>query len=138
MSSSTKLPNNLTEGEVAEFREIFNLVDKDKGGSISKEELGELMDTLGISATHVGENLFPVLISRPPAFQDEIDSMINEIDQDNNGEIDFDGTSAFLSRTVFELHTTPLIFQEFVAVMSRKVNASYTPDQVKNAFKVGS
>ena len=29
--------------ELAEFREIFDLVDKDKGGSISREELGELM-----------------------------------------------------------------------------------------------
>ena len=27
-------------------------------------------------------------------------------------------------------------FAEFVAVMSRKVNASYTPDQVKKAFKI--
>ncbi len=27
-------------------------------------------------------------------------------------------------------------FEEFVAVMSRKVEASYTSDQVKNAFKV--
>jgi calmodulin len=56
------------------------------------------MDTLGIDAT-----------------PEEIDLMINEIDQDSNGEIDF---------------------EEFVAVMSRKVNASYSSDQVKNAFKV--
>ncbi|CAM9689375.1 unnamed protein product, partial [Ectocarpus sp. 4 AP-2014] len=56
------------------------------------------MDTLGIEAT-----------------PEEVDLMIDEIDQDNNGEIDF---------------------EEFVAVMSRKVNASYTADQVKSAFKV--
>lgn len=56
------------------------------------------MDTLGIDAT-----------------PEEIDLMINEIDQDSNGEIDF---------------------EEFVAVMSRKVNATYTSDQVKNAFKI--
>lgn len=29
------------------------------------------------------------------------------------------------------------LLAEFVAVMSRKVNASYTADQVKSAFKVG-
>ena len=90
--------SNLSEGELAEFREIFNLVDRDGGGTITKEELGELMDTLGIDAS-----------------PEEIDLMINEIDQDSNGEIDFD---------------------EFVAVMSRKVSATYTADQVKNAFKV--
>jgi calmodulin len=55
------------------------------------------MDTLGIVAS-----------------PEEIDLMINEIDQDSNGEIDF---------------------EEFVAVMSRKVNATYTADEVKNAFK---
>ena len=42
---------NLSEEEIAEFREIFSLVDKDGGGSITGDELGELMDTLGIEAT---------------------------------------------------------------------------------------
>lgn len=77
---------------------MFNLVDRDGGGSISNEELGELMDTLGICAS-----------------QEEIDLMIQEIDEDSNGEIDFD---------------------EFVGVMSRKVHALYTQDQVRNAFRV--
>ena len=87
----------MSKEELAEFREIFDLVDKDKGGSISRDELGELMDTLGIRAS-----------------KEEIDLMINEIDEDNNGEIDF---------------------EEFVAVMSRKVNANYTSEEVKSAFK---
>lgn len=34
---------NLSQEEIAEFREIFCLVDRDGGGTISKEELGELM-----------------------------------------------------------------------------------------------
>lgn len=88
----------LSESEIAEFREIFHLVDRDGGGTITQEELGELMDTLGIDAS-----------------PEEIDQMIKEIDQDSNGEIDFD---------------------EFVAVMSRKVSATYTADQVKSAFRV--
>mmetsp|Transcript_3537 Transcript_3537/g.10897 ORF Transcript_3537/g.10897 Transcript_3537/m.10897 type:complete len:197 (-) Transcript_3537:184-774(-) len=95
---TTYSADELSAEEIAEYREIFNLVDRDGGGSISNEELGELMDTLGICAT-----------------QDEIDLMIQEIDEDSNGEIDFD---------------------EFVAVMSRKVNADYTPEQVRNAFRL--
>ena len=39
---------HLTDEELAEFREIFNLVDLDKGGTISKEELKQLMNTLGL------------------------------------------------------------------------------------------
>lgn len=85
--------DELSEEHLQEFREIFNLVDKDGGGSISAEEvggrcgvalgsvvdksffqLGELMDTLGIGAT-----------------QEEVNIMVNEIDQDGNGEIDFEG-----------------------------------------------
>ena len=89
--------DKLTPEELAEFREIFNLVDKDGGGTISKEELGELMETLGIDAT-----------------PEEIDLMIAEIDEDNNGVIDFD---------------------EFVAVMSRKVSATYTAEQVRGALR---
>jgi len=90
--------SHLTEEELAEFREIFNLVDLDKGGTISKDELKQLMQTLGLKPT-----------------QEELNAMVDEIDQDGNGEIDFD---------------------EFVTVMSRKVNTSYTPQQVKAAFKV--
>lgn len=56
--------DKLTPEEISEFREIFNLVDKDGGGSITKSELADLMDTLGIDAT-----------------PEEIDFMISEIDQ---------------------------------------------------------
>lgn len=89
---------NLSVEEEKEFREIFNLVDRDGGGSISKQELQQLMDTLAINAS-----------------QQEIDLMINEIDANNDGEIQF---------------------EEFVAVMSRKVQSTYTADEVKSAFKV--
>lgn len=46
---------HLSEEELSEFREIFNLVDLDKGGTISKEELRQLMTTLGLKPTQVGE-----------------------------------------------------------------------------------
>lgn len=57
--------------ELAEFREIFNLVDRDGGGSISKLELAELLETLGIDAD-----------------VEEIDRMIAEIDQGKHGRSD--------------------------------------------------
>ena len=100
MSTPTPLTGmmQLTAAEEVEFREIFNLVDRDGGGTISKEELGKLMETLGIRAS-----------------QDEINMMVSEIDQNNDGEIQF---------------------EEFVAVMSRKVNASYSAEEVKAAFRV--
>jgi calmodulin len=37
----------LTEQQLEEFREVFNLFDKDGGGTISASELGTVMRTLG-------------------------------------------------------------------------------------------
>mmetsp|Transcript_49914 Transcript_49914/g.78987 ORF Transcript_49914/g.78987 Transcript_49914/m.78987 type:complete len:174 (-) Transcript_49914:161-682(-) len=89
---------NLSEEDLQEFREIFNLVDTDRGGSIGTEELARLMDTLGIRTT-----------------PEELKLMVSEIDENGNGEIDFD---------------------EFVQVMCRKVNTDYTADEVRKAFKI--
>jgi calmodulin len=89
---------HLSEQDLQEFREVFNLVDTDRGGSISSEELGRLMETLGIKTT-----------------KEELDLMISEIDENGNGDIDFD---------------------EFVMVMSRKVQADYTGNEVKSAFRL--
>ena len=64
--------------------------EQDGGGSITKEELGELMETLGIFTT-----------------PEELDLMINEIDQDNNGEIDFDGKALIVQSMVTIYHPNP-------------------------------
>ena len=39
---------NLSKEEEEELRQIFNLVDVDRGGSISQEELSQLLETLGM------------------------------------------------------------------------------------------
>merc|ERR1712166_1619025 len=98
LRESLKSHPHLTLDELREFKELFNLVDEDKGGSISPQELGSLMETLGLKPN-----------------QEELDAMIRETDEDGNGEIEFD---------------------EFVQVMSRKVQPTYTPEEVKAAFKV--
>mmetsp|Transcript_15074 Transcript_15074/g.32459 ORF Transcript_15074/g.32459 Transcript_15074/m.32459 type:complete len:166 (-) Transcript_15074:137-634(-) len=97
-AASTAKRHNLSEEDLQEFREIFNLVDADKGGSIGTSELARLMETLGIRTT-----------------PEELKLMVSEIDENGNGEIDFD---------------------EFVQVMCRKVNTDYTSDDVRKAFKV--
>lgn len=90
--------HRLTEEELAEFKEIFDLVDTDRGGSIQKSELRTLMETLRLKPT-----------------EKELDAMMAEVDSDGSGDIDFN---------------------EFVTVMSRRVQADYTPDQLRGAFKV--
>ena len=46
--------SGVSEQEVAEFREIFNLVDRDGGGTIDVKELEQLMDLVGVNASEVG------------------------------------------------------------------------------------
>ncbi len=36
-----------SEAEIEEFREAFNLFDEDRSGSISANELGQIMESLG-------------------------------------------------------------------------------------------
>ena len=58
----------------SEFKEIFNLVDRDGGGTITAEEMGSLIETLGIYA-------------KP----EEVRQLVAQIDKDRNGAIDFHG-----------------------------------------------
>lgn len=64
--------------------------------------------------------------------------MVREIDLDGNDEIDFEGSLIcfFLYGMRVPIVNLFRVGAEFVAVMSRKVSASYTPAQVKSAFKV--
>lgn len=94
----SSIQHHLSDEELAEFREIFDLVDEDKGGSISRAELKKLMITLRLKPT-----------------EEELDAMMKEVDADGSGDIDFN---------------------EFVTVMSRRVQADYTPEQLRSAFKV--
>ncbi|RKO92984.1 EF-hand, partial [Blyttiomyces helicus] len=89
---------HLTEEQRAEFKEAFSLFDKDSDGSITTKELGTVMRSLGQSPTEA-----------------ELQDMINEVDADGNGTIDF---------------------EEFLKMMVRKMKDTDSEEEVKEAFKV--
>nr|AEO16867.1 B-GECO1 [synthetic construct] len=62
----------LTEEQIAEFKEAFSLFDKDGDGTITTKELGTVMRSLGQNPTEA-----------------ELQDMINEVDADGDGTIDF-------------------------------------------------
>lgn len=76
--ASTRTPKtpveNLNEEQVRAFREVFDIFDKDKSGSISTSELGEVMRSLGQNPTDA-----------------ELQDMVNEVDTDQSGSIEFNG-----------------------------------------------
>ena len=63
----------LSEQDLAGFREVFDLVDKDGSGAIDAEEVHALLCLLGMEST-----------------PEEVDTMVREIDRDGNGEVDFE------------------------------------------------
>lgn len=62
--------DQLTEEQIAEFKEAFSLFDKDGDGTITTKELGTVMRSLGQNPTEA-----------------ELQDMINEVDAD--GKSDF-------------------------------------------------
>ncbi|OXU26936.1 hypothetical protein TSAR_000449 [Trichomalopsis sarcophagae] len=88
----------LTEDQVAEFKEAFMLFDKDEDGTITMAELGVVMRSLG---------------QRPS--ETELRDMVNEVDQDGNGTIEFN---------------------EFLQMMSKKMKGAEGEDELREAFRV--
>ena len=68
----TAMADQLTEEQIAEFKEAFSLFDKDGDGTVTTKELGTVMRSLGQNPTEA-----------------ELQDMINEVDADGNGTIDF-------------------------------------------------
>ncbi|KPM43572.1 hypothetical protein AK830_g3017 [Neonectria ditissima] len=90
--------DSLTEEQVSEFKEAFSLFDKDGDGQITTKELGTVMRSLGQNPS-----------------ESELQDMINEVDADNNGTIDF---------------------PEFLTMMARKMKDTDSEEEIREAFKV--
>ena len=95
---SRNIIDNLTEEQIAEFKEAFQMFDKDGDGSITTKELGTVMRSLGQNPS-----------------EDEIRQIIEEIDEDKSGTIDF---------------------KEFLHLMARKMKNSDVEDDLLEAFRV--
>ena len=63
---------NLTDEQIAEFKEAFQIFDKDGDGSITTKELGTVMRSLGQNPS-----------------DDKIRQMIIDVDEDKSETIDF-------------------------------------------------
>ena len=65
--------SEVSKGQMKEFREAFRLFDKDGDGSITKEELGRVMRSLGQFAR-----------------TEELQQMLQEVDVDGDGNVSFE------------------------------------------------
>ena len=85
-----------TEERIAEFKETFSLFDKDGDGTIPTKDLGTAMRSLGQNPTEA-----------------ELADMINEVDADGNGTIDF---------------------PEFLTMMARKMKDTDSEEEILEAI----
>ncbi len=92
------MTDHLTEEQIVEFKEAFHIFDKDGDGLITTKELGTVMRSLG-------QNLS----------EDELKAIIEEVDVDKSGTIDF---------------------QEFLNLMIWKMQESGIEEELMEAFKV--
>ncbi|XP_064622659.1 uncharacterized protein LOC135484891 [Lineus longissimus] len=85
----------LTELQIAELKDTFMLFNKDGDGHITPEELQESFKEMGLEFT-----------------QTELQEMIKEIDDDDNGLIDFPEFLHFMAQKMKEAQQTDEIMQE--------------------------
>ncbi|XP_039591274.1 troponin C, skeletal muscle-like [Polypterus senegalus] len=75
----------LSEEMIAEFKAAFDMFDSDGGGDISTKELGTVMKMLGQTPS-----------------REELDAIIEEVDEDGSGTIDFEEFLVMMVRQMKE------------------------------------
>jgi len=83
----------LTEDQIAEFKECFALFDEDGSGSVDTAELGSVMKSLGQKMT-----------------DEELRTMITYVDADGSGTVDFAEFLGMMARQMKD-HDSDLILQ---------------------------
>ena len=86
----------LSSTEIKELKEIFMLVDQDGSGSITPDELADLMDTLGLDAT-----------------PEELREMMKELDDDDSGTIEFEEFVQVMGKRISANYTVDMMLGSF-------------------------
>jgi calmodulin len=88
--------DEIPESRLKEFRDAFELFDKDKDGTITAKELANVMKSLNQDPT-----------------EQELNEMIAEVDIDGNGQIDFEEFVCLMNRRSKETDTEEEVINAF-------------------------
>ncbi|OCT60506.1 hypothetical protein XELAEV_18046533mg [Xenopus laevis] len=128
----------LSEEMIAEFKAAFDMFDTDGGGDISTKELGTVMRMLGQTPT-----------------KEELDAIIEEVDEDGSGTIDFEEFLVMMVRQmkedaqgkseeelaecfrIFDKNADGYIDGEELAEILRSSGESITDEEIEELMKDG-
>jgi calmodulin len=95
----------LTEEQVAEFKECFSLFDGDGSGTVDTGELGEVMRSLGQKMS-----------------DDELARMIEEVDADGSGTVDFAEFLGMMAKQMRD-HDTDIVLKRAFDLFAENAKA---------------
>ena len=107
------MTENLTEEQIAEFKEAFQIFDKDGDGSITTKELGTVMRSLGQNPS-----------------EEELADMIEEVDKDGSGTIDFKEFISLMAQKMKETDTEEELIDAF-KIFDRDGNGSISAHELR-------
>ncbi|OWF56438.1 calmodulin-A-like [Mizuhopecten yessoensis] len=111
-----ELTEKLSDEQITEFKEAFSLFDKDGDGTITTEELGTVMRSLGQSPN-----------------EQTIQDMVNEADIDGNGIIDFNEFLVMMAKKIKDTDSTEDIKEAF-KVFDKDGNGQISSEELRRVM----
>jgi calmodulin len=110
-------PHKLSPAEVEQYKEVFQVFDKDGTGDITASELGEVMRELGLNPSEA-----------------ELRDLVSEVDVNNDGVISFEEFLGLMSQTVKDMDTEQELLKAF-EVFDKDGSGTISSDELRNVLK---
>lgn len=110
------MSEQLTEEQITEIRDTFNLFDKDKDGAISIKEMAMIMKSLGQNPTEM-----------------ELQEIISDMDTNGNGVLEFEEFSRLMSKKVKESSSEEELSEAF-KVFDKDGNGYISASELKSVM----
>ncbi|KAH7100031.1 calmodulin [Auriculariales sp. MPI-PUGE-AT-0066] len=110
------MASQLTEDQLSDLKESFSLFDKDRDGTISSKDLGEVLRAIGKTPT-----------------EEQLKQMIQQVDDNHSGSIEINEFIKLMSRRTSQQDVEQEVRDAF-AVFDQDSNGYISADEVKTVM----